>query len=107
MRSSSTAKFRKQRTCPPAKLLLRYAAANSALGSSRKIKAHLAVCDFCGAELQMLTRHPPVGERTFARIEIPVALRCLAESLMAEPSYVAARFAEATFEKEPLSLTDA
>lgn len=106
MRSSSTAKFRKQRTCLPAQLLLRYATTTSALGSSRKIAAHLAVCDFCGAELQLLTRYPPVGERVVTRIEIPVALRCLAESLMAEPSY-AARFAETTFEKEPLSLTDA
>ncbi len=107
MRSASTAKFRKRRTCPPAERLLRYTMSDTARGASRKIAGHLAACDFCAAELELLKRHPPIGEQCVARIEIPVALRCLAESLLAEPSYIAVRFILATFEKEPLSLTDA
>ena len=107
MRSSSTAEFRKQRNCPPAELLLRYSTSGAGCDSRQTIAEHLDTCDFCGAELQLLKHHPPVGEPVVARMELPVALRCLAESLLAEPSYAAARFVLTTFEKEPLSLTDA
>ncbi len=101
MRSTSTALFRKQRTCPPAEtILLR--------GQSATVAEHVAGCDFCGAEAQLLSLHaPPAEALPFADFPMPASLRRLAEDLLAEPSYNRARFAGALVEIERLTLTDA
>lgn len=108
MRSSSTVAFRKLKTCPPAELLLRYSGTGLAWGRRRRVAAHLALCDFCGAEMQLLARHAPGGRAAAAPPgEMPLGLRRLAEDMLAEPSFNRARFAESICEIDRLSLTDA
>ena len=102
MRSTSTALFRKQRTCPPAeKLLLR--------ARSAKVAEHVAACDFCGAEAHFLSLFPPPATKTlpFVAPSMPRSLKRLAEELMMEASLNRARFADAVQEADRLTFTDA
>ena len=103
MRSSSTAGFRKLRTCPQTEALMTYCR-----GARDAVAAHAAACDFCGAEAQLLSRFPPPASALpFAAFAIPAGLRRLAEDLLAEPSLNRARFAESILEIDRLTLTDA
>lgn len=105
MASTSTARFRKLRTCPRSETLLAYT--RGALGAGL-VAQHLGSCDFCGAEVQLLSRHaPPAGALPFAAHALPAALRRLAEDLLPVPTYSRARFAESLLEIERLTLTDA
>lgn len=107
MTSLSTARFRKLRSCPSAETLLLYSqeeAADAALG----LAAHLAACDFCGAEQQMYARHVSCGcivSPAPALVEMPAHLRRLAEDLLAQPSMNRARFVETVYELERLTVT--
>ena len=103
MRSSRTAGFRKLRTCPQSETLLTHR------GSARpSIAAHLASCDFCGAEMQLLSRFPPpTNALPFVAFPVPEGLQRLAQDILAEPSHNRARFAESILEIERLTLTDA
>ncbi len=106
MASRSTARFAKLRSCPRSETLLNYS--RGALGAGR-VAEHVESCDFCGAEVQFLSRHaPPADALPFAAPSaIPEHLRRLAQDLLSEPSYNRARFAESLMEIERLTLTDA
>ncbi len=105
MPSSTTAWFRKLRTCPQAETLLTFSAGARRGG---RVAEHVHSCDFCGAEVQLLSRHaPPADALPFADQALPAGLRRLAEDLLAEPSFNRARFAESLLEIERLTLTDA
>ncbi len=106
---TSTARFRKHRTCPCSETLLSFClGARGATGAGADVAAHLAFCDFCGAEAQLLSLHaPPADALPFADLPLPEHLRRLAEDLLAETSYNRARFAGALVEIERLTLTDA
>ena len=100
MPSSTTAWFRKLRTCPRAETLLNF----SAGGGVGRVAEHVESCDFCGAEVQLLSRHaPPAAALPFAALALPEPLRRLAEDILAEPSYNRARFAESLMEIERLT----
>ena len=104
MPSSSTARFRKYRTCPHTETLLTFCA--SVPGG--RVAEHVETCDFCGAEVQLLSRHaPPAGALPFAALAMPDHLRRLAEEILAEPSCNRARFADSLLEIERMTLTDA
>ena len=108
MRFSSTAEFRKLKTCPSAEAMLLYT--EDVGGGARRVSfaAHLADCDFCGAEMQLLARHSPREAPAPATPrDMPLCLRLLAEDLMTEPSLKRARFVETVCEIERLTLTDA
>ncbi len=112
MRSSSTARFHKLPTCPSTEALRLHSLTTAKVGRREQqqsfIATHLAACDFCGAEMQLLSKFPPHEcAATFAPCEMPLPLRLLAEDLLATPSFERARFAEAIFEIERLTLTDA
>jgi hypothetical protein len=102
MPSSTTARFRKLRTCPAAETLLTFSARARRGG---RVAEHVRSCDFCGAEVQMLSRHaPPANTLPFAApLAMPAPLRRLAEDILAEPSYNRARFAESLKEIERLT----
>lgn len=101
MPSSKTDWFRKLRTCPRTETLLTYSAGGFCGG---RVAEHVASCDFCGAEVQLLSRHaPPAATLPFAALALPAALRRLAEDLLAEPSHDSARFAESLLEIERLT----
>lgn len=108
MRSSSTARFKKTLNCPAAGALLRYVRKSLTGARRASVARHLAACDFCGAEAQLLSRFaPPPKALPFVAAPLPAPLRRLAEDLLAQPSYNRARFAESLLEIERLTLTDA
>lgn len=73
--------FNKKVGCPSSQDLLDYVQACLATAHSLRIEAHLADCDFCNAELQLLNRYQnSQDEYSFA--EMPLQLRGLAERLL-------------------------
>ena len=102
MPSSTTARFRKLRTCPQTETLLTFSVVAPRGG---RVTEHVRSCDFCGAEMQLLSRHaPPADTLPFAASPaMPAPLRRLAEDILAEPSYNRARFAESLMEIERLT----
>ena len=80
-----TSPFCKSAACPSSQALL---ASRGGLMNSDEfvcIEQHLATCDFCGAELQLLTCcRVEAEEYVFA--EMPVPLRRLAEDLLLRPT---------------------
>ena len=103
MPSSTTARFRKLRICPQAETLLTIFSAGAPRGG--RVAEHVRSCDFCGAEVQLLSRHAsPAGTLPFAAtLAMPAPLRRLAEDILAEPSCNRARFAESLTEIERLT----
>jgi hypothetical protein len=73
--------FCKTAHCPSSEILLRYRRHQLALKERAAIEIHLRRCDFCSAELQLLTQHRvAVEQRRF--VEMPARLRCLAEDFL-------------------------
>ncbi|MDT5159234.1 MAG: hypothetical protein QOC61_592 [Acidobacteriota bacterium] len=105
MSSISTVGFRKLRTCPHSDALLTFCL--DSYGTTC-VAEHVAACDFCGAELQLLSRFAqPANALPFAVLAMPAPLRLLAEEILSEPSFNRARFAESLLEIERMTLTDA
>lgn len=111
MTSSTTTTFHKQATCPTSETLLSYYSYWLTAEERRRVTAHLAACDFCNAELQLFTEHPPCEESEMTQEEaaMPLSLRCLAEVLLVGNTLAAATtfFANTAYQKAPLTLTDA
>ena len=107
MNSSVTTGFSKQLTCPSSETLLKYHQTSPATKHQAWISTHLAACDFCGAELQLLSRYPPPEDEDCTLTDIPLGLRRLAESLLRGGSLQLETLAETACAKEPLTLTDA
>jgi hypothetical protein len=107
MGSLSTAKFCKHKTCPSAEMLLSYTRATVAQELRREMTAHLDACDFCDAELRLLSRFPPTDSVLCPKVKIPRALYRLAEDLLRASTSAAGRTVELFAERERLSLTDA
>ncbi len=73
--------FQKGAGCPSSHTLLAYRRACLHSNEVSQIKAHLGTCDFCNAELQLLSRHHDDSE-TYAVAEMPQSLRLFAERLL-------------------------
>jgi hypothetical protein len=71
------------------------------------VASHLDECDFCGAELQLLTEHRPADAEECALADMPPHLRWLAESLLSAKLLNLESLAGTVYEKERLTLTDA
>jgi len=81
MPSSLVTAFRKRVSCPSSETLLAFRRSHLSYEDSARIDSHLAICDFCNAELQLLTLHrSDIEEYAFA--EMPTPLRRLAEGLL-------------------------
>jgi hypothetical protein len=76
------------------------------LASEAKIQVtnHLAGCDFCDAELHLLTRQSPLAPVNYEQSKMPASLKYLAESLLAGSLLRIESFAENIYEKERLTL---
>lgn len=75
------AAFCKRISCPPAEMLLTYRSGSLSKAAQKKVSTHLAECEFCGAELQLLNKCPPeVEERQTC--EIPPHLKRLYEEMI-------------------------
>ncbi len=107
MRTTSVTLFCKQAACPSAETLLSFQAQEFAYEQAEWITEHLGSCEFCGAELQMLSKHR-TPEEEYKATEIPAALRSLAEALLGEATLSGLfSLSEVAYEKERLTLTDA
>ena len=104
----STARFRKLHTCPSTELLILYRDAELTRARKEHVAQHLETCEFCGAEMQLLSKHwSPDCPIVRGPDEAPLSLRRLAEDLMAEPTLTRARFLETICDLDRLTLTDA
>src|SRR3989442_11786595 len=81
MASSLVTVFRKRISCPSSQTLLAFHRSRLSYEGSAHVETHLARCDFCNAELQLLTLHCDDAEE-YAFVEMPAQLRRLAEGLM-------------------------
>ena len=75
--------FLKQRACPSAEQLLAYSWGGLSPLDRARVSAHCAACDFCNAELQLLTQHP-AGPDVVPEGTLSPVMQVLAEKLMAE-----------------------
>jgi hypothetical protein len=73
--------FAKKRHCPSSYVLASYDQRNLPLEQLSEVATHLAGCDFCAAELQLLSRFATATESCEAP-EMPVHLRALAAALL-------------------------
>ncbi len=111
MGSSSAAAFCKHKTCPSADTLLRYRAARLKCAPWRAVAAHLNTCDFCDAEMALLTKHTPTATDAKpyrrAAAKMPGHLYRLALDLLTLTNNSSRRTIEAIYDRDRLTLTDA
>ena len=81
MSSLSGSAFEKKRHCPSSELLLSCQQRELTHAQTSQIAVHLAACDFCKAELQLLSRYPSAGD-SYESPPVPSNLRTLAEDLL-------------------------
>jgi hypothetical protein len=103
----STAPFRKLRTCPTSDTLLLYHGAALARAATREVTEHLTACDFCGAEMHLLSRFPPAGPPLVRPARMPWPLYRLARDLFDASARAAERPAACIYDRDRLTLTDA
>jgi anti-sigma factor ChrR (cupin superfamily) len=82
-------RFAKQPDCPTSVALATYGAGTLSFLARPVVAAHVAACEFCGAELSLHARHgAPAVETTTPPQEIapamPLALRLFARSALAD-----------------------
>ncbi len=107
MRTSCVTSFCKQASCPSAETLLSYRTNDLVGAHEARVARHLAGCDFCCAEIQLLAECPRVDECESEVAEIPLALLRLAKEILSGSLLTAETFTGSIYEKERLTLTDA
>jgi len=81
MSSSLARLFCKTAQCPTSHALQAYGRSLLSPRDLTFVESHLAYCDFCSAELQLLTRYRS-GVEEYSFVEMPAQLRRLAEALL-------------------------
>lgn len=107
MRSCGTVTFCKLRACPSSGVLLRYHDATLTREAERLVGDHVLSCDFCGAELQLISKFPPDGAPVFQPAGMPWQLYGLAKDLLTFSTGDITRTVEALYEARNMTLTDA
>jgi hypothetical protein len=107
MKTTDAPSFCKQASCPSAETLLSYQTLKLETARKALVKTHLAGCDFCCAELQLLSECPQADECETQFAEIPLPLLRLAQEILAGSLLTAETFNALGYEKERLTLTDA
>jgi hypothetical protein len=106
MKITNVTVFCKHLTCPASETLLAYSEKNLGTATRDRIDLHLETCDFCQAEVQLLTEHTPSFTENCECAEMPVHLRLLAESIMAGEKSKPIFLSVGSFDNEPVHLTD-
>lgn len=75
--------FLKKQNCPSAERLLAYRGDSLPPLERERVSAHLAACDFCGAEVRLLAHHPAQPE-AIAPFSLSPAMEELAARLFAQ-----------------------
>ncbi len=107
MGSVSTSTFRKRKTCPSSEVLLLYSDSVLVSAARHIIAEHVSSCDFCAAEMQLLSRFAPRTPAAHKPARIPLHLYRLAKDLLALSAADIARSVGSLYESPNLSLTDA
>lgn len=97
----------KKAGCPSSESLLAFRTLGLSEQQALWVETHLDECEFCGAELQLLSEHAPPEDEECELVEMPSSLRCLAQSLLTPDWLHIESLAETTHERERLTLTDA
>jgi anti-sigma factor ChrR (cupin superfamily) len=83
--------FGKHSNCPTSHEVLSYAEGRLRSLASQRIAQHCALCDFCGAEAQLLTRFR-AAEEDYTPAPTPAVIRVLGVNLsLARPSEIERR----------------
>jgi len=82
MSSFAGSEFEKKLHCPTSEALLSYQQRDLNCGRTSQIASHLAACDFCAAELWLISKYSPAKE-SYECPPVPASLRALAEGLFA------------------------
>lgn len=85
--------FCKTLGCPTSQALLEYRRSLTDAGDQARVGRHLESCDFCNAELQLLTCCRTEAE-AYSFAEMPASIRRLAEDLLKRGAVPFPRFAE-------------
>jgi hypothetical protein len=107
MNSLKSIAFRKYVSCPSSETLLEHGQGEGSFRGDPSVVAHLAVCDFCGAETYLFSQHSPCSVQSMVAEEMPSNLRLLVESLMYGSVLDLELLAGSPCERAPLTLTDA
>ena len=78
-------KFCKNEDCPASEDLLAFQTGDMPVSEGASIRRHLAVCEFCSAEVEFYTNYPP-AETKVEPTEMPRPLFELAEALLTKKS---------------------
>ncbi len=105
MKAPSVASFTKTVACPSSRILLSFRLNALSPEIRTLVKHHLASCEFCGAEIPLLSHYQEPSREDSKAPEIPINLRILAESLLGRRQKPPRR-AETKGLKFGLSLTD-
>ena len=77
--------FSKNENCPPSQVLLAFENGEIETNDSQEIRKHLAICEFCEAEVEFYSRYPQADEPVEPDT-IPQPLYDLAEALLTDRS---------------------
>lgn len=96
MSSLAGSEFEKGRQCPSSEVLLSYRQPDLTRGQTSQVASHLDRCEFCSAELQLLSKYPSTRE-SHESPPMPENLRALAEALLTRNRFAAEPFLEKMF----------
>ncbi len=77
--------FCKNEDCPPSEELLAFQVGDMSVSEGSGIRKHLAICEFCAAEVEFYTNYPQAEEKV-EPTEMPKPLFELAEALLNKKS---------------------
>ncbi len=80
--------FCKNEDCPTSELLLEFQSGDMAVGEGVEIRKHLAVCEFCSAEVAFYAHYPQADDmpEPIETAEMPQPLFELAEAILTKRS---------------------
>lgn len=104
MKASTATSFTKTVACPSSNILLSFRLRALSPEIMTLVKHHLAACDFCCAEIPLLSYYQRPLKGECKAPEIPINLRILAESILGKGSKVRETLDRTTCVKFGLSL---
>jgi len=100
MSSARANGFAKTRGCPTSQNLLLYQTSELPSEKVAKIDSHIAICEFCTAELHFLAAHPSTSDG-YRTADMPLHLRVLAEGLLLKDQLQSCDLLESIYRKQP------
>ena len=96
--------FEKNRHCPSSDILFSYQGSDLSAEQTARIASHLSCCDFCAAELQLLSKYPAVEPLCEGAV-MPPDLGALAAALLTRNKFKTENLLRQIYRKDRLDLT--